>query len=409
MAEFEVTGVRYQMGDNLSMEEMTLLAENFISRLANGTPMLLVAEPDNIVDPDAVAVYTADFRKVGYIKHESCRQLKPMLETAPYIRAEVCGNDHHVTLFINVPDVPEHHLSMQQTQRQLPESILPKGITLPYTEEERKLQIIAPMLCNMEFSAENIDQWLSTAEHYIPLSRLSLTCEDDCWRDQIYKKFRAAKQFNLSESQEEKLTKMSDTLRRTMGDFHYAQVRWQPQVFNKQLAILEQCSMAKGGFYEHFDNYVRRQSVSKADIEKQLKDWFKSMPHVELQNHNNHKQLAITLSYLGISRQELYDVYAALLVLEHLKEGEQKAPTNVNGDIIIAKLTPVFWGISEDAKEFYRTIQGMKPVEITNYVKKLVKQKNISASRIHRELWQVLHDAGLYPPSESNWNDQLKK
>lgn len=408
MAEFEVTGVRYQMGDHMDIDELTLRAEKYIHQLQNGTPMLLVAEPDNIVDADAVAVYTTEFRKVGYIKHESCRQLKPMLATAPYLKADVCGNDNHVTFFINVPDVTECHLSTLQIQRQLPESILPTGITLPFTEEERKLQLIAPMLCSMEISAENVEQWLSMAQHYMPLSRLSLTCEDDYWRDQIFKKFRAVKQLNLSEDQQKKLGEMNKELRQTIGDFHYTHVPWQPKVFEAQLAILEKQAMAKGGFFEHFNNYVKQESVARADIEKKLKDWFKAMPHVDMQNYNNHQRLAIALSYLGISRQELYDVFAALLLLTHLKTAHKASPA-ANADVVIEKLSPVFWGITEDAKEFYRQIQGMKPVEITNLVKKLIKQKNISQSRAHRDLWQVLHDAGLYPPSESNWNDQLKK
>ena len=220
MAEFEVTGVRYQMGDHMDIDELTLRAEKYIHQLQIGTPMLLVAEPDNIVDADAVAVYTTEFRKVGYIKHESCRQLKTMLATAPYLKANVCGNDNHVTFFINVPDVTECHPSTLQIQRQLPESILPTGITLPFTEEERKLQLIAPMLCSMEISGENVEQWLSMAQHYMPLSRLSLTCEDDYWRDQIFKKFRAVKQLNLSENQQKKLGEMNKELKQTIGDFH---------------------------------------------------------------------------------------------------------------------------------------------------------------------------------------------
>lgn len=36
------------------------------------------------------------------------------------------------------------------------------------------------------------------------------------------------------------------------------------------------------------------------------------MPHVDLHNYKEHGALAIRLSYIGISRQELYEVYIEL-------------------------------------------------------------------------------------------------
>jgi hypothetical protein len=39
------------------------------------------------------------------------------------------------------------------------------------------------------------------------------------------------------------------------------------------------------------------------------------MPHVDLHNYKEHGALAIRLSYIGISRQELYEVYTAILLL----------------------------------------------------------------------------------------------
>lgn len=51
----------------------------------------------------------------------------------------------------------------------------------------------------------------------------------------------------------------------------------------------------------------------------------------------------------------------------------------------------------------------MKPVEITNLVKKLVKDKIIAEMSYHRDLWKVLNEAGLYPRTESNWNSQVDK
>ena len=49
-AEYEVTGIRWQMGDGLTMEQRTQKAEEFIRTLKVGTPLILAAEPDNPKD-----------------------------------------------------------------------------------------------------------------------------------------------------------------------------------------------------------------------------------------------------------------------------------------------------------------------------------------------------------------------
>lgn len=85
-----------------------------------------------------------------------------------------------------------------------------------------------------------------------------------------------------------------------------------------------------------------------------------------------------------------------------------KEETDERQQDIINKLTPLFFGIEEDAKDFLVRIHGMKPTQITQLVNRLVTEKKISELSCHRPLWKVLHDAGIYTPSESNWNMQVK-
>ena len=75
---------------------------------------------------------------------------------------------------------------------------------------------------------------------------------------------------------------------------------------------------------------------------------------------------------------------------------------------VVEKLKPMFYGQLEDAKAFLVSIQGMKPTQITDKVKQLVSDKKISDMSMHRDLWKVLHDCGIYDKSESNWNQQVK-
>ena len=71
-------------------------------------------------------------------------------------------------------------------------------------------------------------------------------------------------------------------------------------------------------------------------------------------------------------------------------------------------LKPMFFGSEEDAKAFLVSIQGMKATQITDKVNQLVAEKKISELSRHRDLWRVLHGCGIYTPTESNWNQQVK-
>lgn len=75
---------------------------------------------------------------------------------------------------------------------------------------------------------------------------------------------------------------------------------------------------------------------------------------------------------------------------------------------LVARLTPMFYGIEETARAFVRSIQGAKPVQITDMVNQLTREKKISELSKRRDLWQALHDVGLYTKSESNWNQQME-
>ena len=74
---------------------------------------------------------------------------------------------------------------------------------------------------------------------------------------------------------------------------------------------------------------------------------------------------------------------------------------------IVNQLKPIFYGNEEEARAFLASIQGMKPTQITAKVNELVNNRKISALSKNRDLWTVLHDAGIYDKSESNWNMQV--
>ena len=107
MAEYEVTGITYQIGHGLPREKAKDVTHKFLAKLKVGTPLILSAEPSNMHDENAIAVYMDYTRQIGYIKSASCLEVKSLLDEDGQCEAIVSGNDGWITLFIEVPNAPE--------------------------------------------------------------------------------------------------------------------------------------------------------------------------------------------------------------------------------------------------------------------------------------------------------------
>lgn len=312
MVEYEVTGVRWQMGDGLTLEERTQKAIDFINTLKKGTPMILAAEPDNPFDNEAIAVYMDYTRHVGYIKHECCKEVKPLLDSDGQCNAVVAGSDGHVTFYIDIPNATEVNVSPVGATRKLPDFPLPQGIALAFSNEERALQVVAPRLVKLAVSTDTVNVLLDMAERYMPLSRLSLCCEDDYWRDHVLKQLRKACKLKLCQPEKDRLEQLRKELHETVGDFHRSHDLWQKRLFDQQLEMLRHQAEGKDGLFAKFEKYKE----NEPNILESLVSWFGKMPHVDLRNYKEHGAMAMRLSYIGVSRQELYEVYTAILLID---------------------------------------------------------------------------------------------
>ena len=404
MEEYEVTGVRWRMGDNLTMEEMTEKAEDFIRSLKVGTKMILMAEPDNPHDSEAIAVYMDYTRHVGYIKHECCKEVKKLLNTYRQCDAVVSGNDGHVTFFVEIPDAPELDVSPYNEEPKLPEYPLPQSVRLAFSREEQALQVVAPRIVGTQVSAETVNDLLVMAERYMPLSGLSFCYEDNYWRDHVLRQLRKACKLNLSQEQKTRLEQLRDGLNDKVGDFHSSHTRWEQSLFDQQLESLRKQTGGEDGFFARFDKYIKDSNINLRVVVARMQAWFKDMPHVNLRNYNDHHQVAKTLNYLGVSRWELYNIYGILLLLERHKD----LLLNDSDKELIKKLTPIFYNNENEATNFLASVKGMKSTQITALVNQLVTEKKISDLSKNRDLWSLLYEAGIYNKTESNWNQQMK-
>lgn len=80
MTEYEVTGISHRIGRGLLRDEAKAAAHEFITKLKPGTPLILMAEPSNTHDENAIAVYLDYTKHIGYIKSSRCLELKALLD-----------------------------------------------------------------------------------------------------------------------------------------------------------------------------------------------------------------------------------------------------------------------------------------------------------------------------------------
>ena len=117
----------------------------------------------------------------------------------------------------------------------------------------------------------------------------------------MLKQLRKACKLKLPQPEKERLIQLRDKLHETVGDFHRSHDLWQLRLFDQQLEMLHRQAESKDGLFAKFEKYKENQQ----NIIENLAGWFNKMPHVDLHNYKEHGALAIRLSYIGISRQEL--------------------------------------------------------------------------------------------------------
>lgn len=96
-------------------------------------------------------------------------------------------------------------------------------------------------------------------------------------------------------------------------------------------------------------------------------------------------------------------------------DGEKTAGEKAAGDAeprrpaggIEEELRPIFKNNAEEAAAFVSRIDGAKPTAVTEEVNSLLRAGKVTRAGCKRDLWRILHAAGYYRPSESNWNAQV--
>lgn len=384
---------------------------------------------ENDLGVECVAVYDVD-KHVGYIDDNQKLELLTVLKHTKRrtLRSEILGYDEGLgpkegwrkgLLTISAPRISDAELS--ELPNEYVASVSPwedwsyNGQLLPRTAMERRLDIVRETLMDM---MDYDEPWGNDAKEYVKAfvsnGVIDLSCE--MRQDML----RLIHWLEMGECEEMK--SMADgvmSVMMHMGSEDLRPVYVQSLITERTnseacLTILQNAS---------FD-------------EMELRDCYDTMPYRTGQGNEDvagDKRFVAKLYYDNtLSRgklQEIYSVIALTRRLEMLQKDKASKPMEDN-EVVVAKethqevveditpseaciaeqLKPIFYGNSVNAQMFLKAIRGMKPKGVTDYVNKLLdgKEKVISPLSCHRDLWKVLHDNGLYNPTEGNWNKYVK-
>lgn len=330
MKEFAVTGIRYQMESHLSADERERAAERLVKELKVGAKVLLVAEPDNPVDGNAVAVYINYNQMVGYIAREQCTEVHDYLDMNGQGEAVVCGNDGHITFFVEVAGASfDIYESIRNRPRKLPESPIDSTVLMPISKKENSLEAIIYKFLSKPICKENSHDLLEMASRYVPVACISICHADDYWRRATQNKIRElylkADELGFTKEEKESLHELKDELRNHVRDMHRVHEDSLQRLFVDQLNYLRNDESTFGCLLKKYQGFYLKSTFEEADPKLiaaeyvRLNKWFSDMPVAEMRNPKNLGLMAMKLNYMGVSRRELYDVFSVLLLLEKLE------------------------------------------------------------------------------------------
>ncbi len=399
MAQFEVTGITYCIGRDLPAEEAEAAAHEFIMSLPNGTTLTLQAEPSNVADPQAVAVYADYTRHVGYIKRAECPEVKALLDENGQCEAVKTGIKGRLTMVVEIPGAPEFiKVPPQGTQpRVLPENPLKDAIRMNFTESERALTVVAPRLADLKPTPENAARMLAMAECYLPLAALSICQEDSLWRNHIMNNLAEAAQMDIEPEMKEKLAALAEQLHDIEGEMTRSSDHPELELMNRQLDELGRLAEEKDGLLDRFERHVANSGSTVGKETCRLEQWFMAMPQMELQDYHDRRRLSRALLYRRVSREELYEVLAAIIVLEkYAHEQPASAEVEVVREYVmrLKGLLSAAWTESDYA-QLWDDVLNLRQVK--NALPEIGKQQNTTFNRqLVASILHVMKDRGVF-------------
>ena len=314
------------MSEWMAYDERTRAAEQLVEKMNVGTKVYLRCEPDNIADPNAVAIYH-DWRKIGYVAVGDLQMVRPSVEHAVWKEACISRKDKHVTLFAEV-DTESDGTGMGDAQSHLAVCPLDRRVYLTHTDDERRLELLAPGILASCVTGENVGGWLTMVEEYVSLTNLSLCMEDTRWARCMERKlmdvWEMRAELALSAADAERLEALRVRMYESIGDF--TREGGHQNVLERHIDRLRRMAEEKGNLFDKFDRIYLGRKPRKADQRRvraewsRLTEWLNSIGIAPLGENPDLRALGSRLCYDGYSRADIYIIISVLLIVERLEE-----------------------------------------------------------------------------------------
>ena len=344
MSVIHITGLRHHWVQEPDTDKASALVEEKLRQLPLGTLLLLQLEPNNPVTPamgedkGAVAVYDEQYNRIGYVNKTFRLQLHKHMNEYTLLEARYAGSDGHVTMYANVDDLEDMSVTLDGLTRKLPAAPIPP---LEYTPEEERLRVMTHSLLKPDLATlDGAGRYLSLVRSYLPLSAISLCSEDSLLRCQVINNLselmKRKEPFDAGQQQE--ACELRKQLNATEGDFHRRPDKSLEQLLRRHLDTLRRQASAadERAFFHRFDALYKEGLRAKLD---ELEVWLKQLPWTTAYDRHNLGRLADGLVIMNLTRRDLYDVCAVLLLLER-DELQQLRPADVGQP---GRLLPVPW------------------------------------------------------------------
>lgn len=326
--KFVITAIRYQMPGK-DFDEQSHNAQEFVAQLPIPSTVYLKREPDNIYSPNAIAVYYQNYNKIGYVSENYTKEIQrvfPQEQSSTTIKAKVIGKVGHITLTADVDIPKECLLPPEPYKRKIDPS--PFDISMPFMEEENKIELVASLLLPRDFKDEDAEELIRLSEHYCAQIPLTL-CDVDCKNtSRILNKLKdfTNNHSAISSSTKKKLENLCHKIQNLVANIHREEDR--NKIYETHLVRMKEFfSNEKDGFFKRYDdNYLKsplnlaETDVIKSEINR-LTAWLDKVPRGIFHSHNlRKKDIAPQMRYLHLSRREMYDIMGTELVVLRLKE-----------------------------------------------------------------------------------------
>lgn len=325
--EITITGIRYTICPaNMSKEDMDTYTENYLSKIPKGEKIILKAQPDNPVDPYAIAAYIHYSQRIGYVNAGELDDVRPLLDKNELLECSVVRWDH-VTLFVEAEgETAFGSIELKESDKFAP-TPFEDYAKLSLENEEHSLDIISLRLFNYKLPDDDIpDEWLCLVEKFVNGMNLSISQKHLNRKGRIRTLLRKlCVQYGGKKVDKSKLCRLEALSK--AADSHVSDTARDGGkyiVFANQLKRLREHAKEEHELFQKFDKH--RLILSATDGHKictidKIDDWLMHLPDgigtAFLTGEYN--SFATKVAYQKPSTNDVYRLASVLLIRERMK------------------------------------------------------------------------------------------